>query len=325
MGAAIVGNGSFINFPFPISGQTHGFFRLKFPGVLSAVFDPGTGMLSITGDAIDNSITVSRDGAGNLRINNGTVMISGGTPTIGNTTVIKIFGGEGNDTLALDETNGPLPAANLFGEGGNDTLIGGSGADMLDGGSGNDMLFGKGGADILHGGDGDDTLIGGTGDDQVFGDNDNDRIIWNPGDGNDINEGGSGNDTVEVNGGNVAEVFTTTANGTRVRFDRISPAPFFLDINACEFLVLNCNGGNDQFSATGNLAPLIQITVDGGAGDDMLSGSNGNDMLIGGDDNDTITADRAATRSSAAMGTTPSYGTRATAATRSKARAGMIR
>ena len=254
MGSAIIGNGSFINFPFPIAGQNRGFFRLKFPGILSAVFDPGTGMLSITGDAIDNSITVSRDAAGNLRINNGTIMISGGNPTIANTTVIKIFGGEGNDTLALDETNGPLPAANLFGEGGNDTLIGGSGADMLDGGPGNDMLFGKGGADILHGGDGDDTLVGGTGDDQVFGDADNDRLIWNPGDGNDINEGGTGNDTVEVNGDNVAEVFTTTANGTRVRFDRISPAPFFLDINACEFLVLNCNGGNDQFSATGNLA-----------------------------------------------------------------------
>ncbi len=246
-------------------------------------------MLTIVGDALDNTIVVSRDAAGNLRINNGTIFISGGVATVANTTVIKIFGGQGNDTLALDETNGALPAANLFGEGGNDTLIGGSGADMLDGGPGNDMLFGKGGADILHGGDGDDTLTGGTGDDQVFGENDNDRIIWNPGEGNDLNEGGSGIDTVEVNGGNGAEVFTTTANGTRVRFDRVSPAPFFLDINACEFLVVNMNGGNDQFSASGNLAPLIQITVDGGAGDDTLTGSNGSDTLIGGDDNDTIT------------------------------------
>ena len=30
-------------------------------------------------------------------------------------------------------------------------------------------------------------------------------------------------------------------------------------------LVLNANGGDDSFSATGNLAALIQITVDGGA------------------------------------------------------------
>ena len=127
-----------------------------------------------------------------------------------------------------------------------------------------------------------------TGDDQVFGEADNDQLIWNPGDGTDLNEGGSDIDTVEVNGGNGAETFTTTANGTRVRFDRISPAPFFLDIGTCENLVLNANGGNDSFTATGNLATLIQITVDGGAGDDTLLGSNGADVLMGGDDNDFI-------------------------------------
>ena len=51
-------------------------------------------------------------------------------------------------------------------------------------------------------------------------------MIWNPGDDTDLNEGGDGIDTVEVNGGNGAEKFTVTANGTRVRFDRINPAPF---------------------------------------------------------------------------------------------------
>ena len=51
-------------------------------------------------------------------------------------------------------------------------------------------------------------------------------MIWNPGEGTDVNEGGAGNDTVEVNGGNGAENFTVTANGTRVRFDRTDPAPF---------------------------------------------------------------------------------------------------
>ena len=50
-------------------------------------------------------------------------------------------------------------------------------------------------------------------------------MIWNPGEGTDLNEGGAGTDTVEVNGGNGAETFTVTANGTRVRFDRVSPGP----------------------------------------------------------------------------------------------------
>src|SRR4030095_3258798 len=123
-------------------------------------------------------------------------------------------------------------------------------------------------------------------DDQVFGEAGNDRMIWNPGDDTDLNEGGDGIDTTEVNGGNGDETFTVTANGTRVRFDRIVPAPFSIDIGTSENLVLNANGGNDAFSATGNLATLIKITVDGGTGNDTLLGSNGNDTLHGGDGND---------------------------------------
>ncbi len=63
-----------------------------------------------------------------------------------------------------------------------------------------------------------------------------------PGDDTDLNEGGAGTDTTEVNGGGGAEQFTTTANGTRVRFDRLNPAPFSIDIGTSENLVLNANG-----------------------------------------------------------------------------------
>jgi Ca2+-binding RTX toxin-like protein len=73
-----------------------------------------------------------------------------------------------------------------------------------------------------------------------------------------------------------------------VRFDRVSPAPFFLDIGTTENLVLNMNGGDDTFSATGNLAALIKLTIDGGAGNDTILGGNGNDTLLGGDGNDFI-------------------------------------
>ncbi len=113
-------------------------------------------------------------------------------------------------------------------------------------------------------------------------------MIWNPGDDTDLNEGGDGVDTTEVNGGNGAEQFTATANGARVRFDRVDPAPFAVDMGTTEKLVLNANGGDDRFSATGNLAALVAITVDGGAGNDTLLGSNGIDALLGGDGNDFI-------------------------------------
>ena len=180
-------------------------------------------MLTVFGDTLDNTITVSRNAAGNILINGGAVAIQGGTATVANTSLIQVFGQGGNDTITLNEANGALPRANLFGGDGNDTLTGGSGDDQLFGKAGNDTLLGKGGNDLLFGGGGNDTLTGGDGDDQVFGESGNDRMIWNPGDDTDLNEGGDGTDTVEVNGGNGAEVFTVTANGTRVRFDRLDP------------------------------------------------------------------------------------------------------
>ena len=257
------------------------------PAVVAS-FSAGTGILTVFGDSLDNNIEISRNGAGRLLVNDGAVQIRGGTATVANTTLIQVFGQNGNDTITLDEGKGALPRANLFGGTGNDTLTGGSGDDMLFGQSGNDTLFGKGGIDFLFGGSENDVLTGGDGGDLVFGESGNDRMVWNPGDDTDLNEGGSGVDVVEVNGGAGAEMFTLTANGTRVRFDRLDPAPFSIDIGTSESFVLNMNGGNDSFSATGNLAALISVTVDGGAGNDTILGSNGVDLLIGGDGDDFI-------------------------------------
>jgi Ca2+-binding RTX toxin-like protein len=255
---------------------------------VTGVFTPGSGTLSVFGDALNNTIDVSRNAAGQLLVNGGAVPVQGGSATVANTALIQVFGQGGNDVITLDQANGALPRANLFGGAGNDTLTGGAGNDMLFGQSGNDTLRGQGGADSLFGGTEDDVLIGGDANDQMFGESGNDRFIWNPGDDTDLIEGGAGIDTVEVNGGGGAEIFTVTANGTRVRFDRLDPAPFSLDIGTSEKLELKMNGGDDSFSATGNLAALIQITVDGGAGNDTILGSNGADLLIGGNGNDFI-------------------------------------
>ncbi len=258
----------------------------------TATFIPSARVLTVIGDAGKNPVRLSRNAAGQILVNGGAVSVFGGIPTVDNTSLMQVFGQGGDDMLVLDESNGPLPAANLFGGDGNDTLIGGSGADELFGQAGNDTLEGKGGNDLLFGGAGNDTLIGGAGDDQVFGEAGNDTMIWNPGDGTDLFEGGDGTDTAVVNGGNGAETFTLTANGTRVRFDRISPAPFTLDIGTTENLVLNMNGGDDVFTAGNGLAGLINLTVDGGAGNDQITGGDGNDTLLGGDGNDLIIGGR---------------------------------
>ena len=258
----------------------------------TSTFSPATGQLTVFGDSLGNSIVTSRDAAGRILVNGGAVTTVGGTPTVANTSLIDIFGQGGDDTLSVDEANGAMPAVNIFGGDGNDTITGGSGNDLLFGQAGNDTILGKGGNDFLFGGDGNDTLTGGAGDDQVFGEAGNDRMIWNPGDGTDLFEGGDGVDTAEVNGGNGAEVFTLTANGTRVRFDRTNPAPFSLDIGTTENFVLNMNGGDDTFTAGNGLASLINVTVDGGTGNDTITGGDGNDTLLGGDGNDLITGGR---------------------------------
>src|SRR3954468_7123382 len=259
---------------------------------ITATFLPASSLLSVFGDSLDNTVTASRDAAGTVLVNGGAVAVTGGTPTVANTSLIQIFGQGGDDALALNEANGALPAANLFGGAGNDVLTGGSGNDQLFGQGDNDTLLGKGGADFLFGGDGNDVLTGGDGDDQVFGEAGNDRMIWNPGDDTDLFEGGADIDTAEVNGGNGSETFTLTANGARVRFDRVAPAPFSLDIGTTENLVLNMNGGDDTFTAGNGLASLIRVTVDGGAGNDTITGGDGDDLLFGGDGNDLITGGR---------------------------------
>jgi Ca2+-binding RTX toxin-like protein len=259
---------------------------------VTSKFNAGLDELDISGDAQNNSITASRTAAGTILINGGAIATSGGTPTVANTNLIQAFGQDGNDSVTLNEANGALPAAKLFGGNGNDTLTGGSGNDTLLGDAGNDTLFGKSGNDTLFGGSGNDTLTGGSGNDTVFGEDGNDRIVWNPGDSSDVIEGQAGFDTVEVNGGNGAETLTVTPNGSRVRFDRTAPAPFNLDIGTTESLVVNANGGDDVFTAANGLTSLIQLTVDGGAGNDILIGGDGADLLAGGDGNDVLNGGR---------------------------------
>jgi Ca2+-binding RTX toxin-like protein len=269
-----------------ISTLFHGSFFMAISATNSA------GILTLTGDTLDNSITASRDGAGNILVNGGSVPIAGGPATVAGTTLVEAFGQDGNDTIKIDETNGVMPNVNLFGGTGNDALTAGSGSDQLFGQVGNDTLIGGAGNDLLFGGDDNDTLIAGTGTDQLFGEGGDDLMIWNPGGGTDLFEGGAGDDTAQVNGGGGAETFTITANGTRVRFDRTSPAPFSLDIGTTEHLVLHAGAGDDIITASNGLSVLIALTLDGGDGNDTITGGDGADLLIGGTGNDTVNGGR---------------------------------
>ena len=64
-------------------------------------FSPSVGLLSTFGDSLANTISIGRNAAGNLLVNGGAVSILGGTPTVGNTSRLQVFGRRGDDTITL--------------------------------------------------------------------------------------------------------------------------------------------------------------------------------------------------------------------------------
>jgi Ca2+-binding RTX toxin-like protein len=115
----------------------------------------------------------------------------------------------GNDFV---QAPGVTARMNIWGQGGDDSLNGGSGFDMIDGGIGDDVVHGNGGDDTIYGRAGDDTLFGDDGDDYLDGGTGNDHINGGAGndhevgyladdvlhgnDGNDLLEAGAGDDTL---------------------------------------------------------------------------------------------------------------------------------
>jgi len=254
-----------------------------------ASFSPAWGSLVALGDAFDNPIELTRNAAGQLFINGGSVTIFGGTPTVTNTRYVQLIGQAGNDVLSVNESSGALPPVTLIGGDGDDTLTGGSGSDTLRGDNGNDTLFGRLGADILRGGAGNDTLNGGDGNDRLFGEDGNDTFVWNPGDDNDVIEGGAGSDTLLFNGANVGENIGISANGGRVLFTR-DVANVTIDLNDTEIIRYNALGGADTI-VVNNLAGTdatqidINLGASGGGGDGaadtvIVNGTASDDVIV---------------------------------------------
>ena len=213
------------------------------------------GLLSVTDGNGDDAITVNRDAAGQILINGGAISAQGDQPTLTNTTQIDVFGGNGNDTISLDNIAPPtgqaLPPATLFG---------GNGNDMLTGGGGNDMLFG---------GNGDDTVIGGKGSDTAFLGNGNDTFIWNPGDGNDIVDGGRGFDTLDFRGKNGGETITISGNGSGgATFLRTGGTIDLTSVERIQFEATNQGQFADNITIndlTGTDVKQVAIDLGGGA------------------------------------------------------------
>jgi Ca2+-binding RTX toxin-like protein len=108
----------------------------------------------------------------------------------------------------------------------------------------------------------------------------NDKLNLDPGAGSDriTVEGTSGNDTIGVAASAVAPHIAVSGG----------PGGLPIDVVNAEALAIESLAGNDTLSAGLGLAALTQLTLDGGAGNDAITGGDGSDTLRGGSENDAI-------------------------------------
>lgn len=269
----------------------------------------GSGADTITGDSLGN---VLRGDAGA-----DTIYGAAGSDTLyGDTGQDRIYGGAdgdlafgGNDADVIvgddgsDTLFGDAGTDTLYGDAGDDALDGGTEADSLFGGAGSDTLYGGDGSDSLRGGDNDDLLYGGLGADSLSGDAGNDFLVGD--DGNDNLNGGSGDDTLR--GGLGADVLNGSSGLDIVDYSD-SNAAVLVNLSTGTFsgghATGDSGGGVDGiigsvFNDTligfdgSSTSPLDTYTnvIDGGAGNDSISGLGSNDTLYGGADDDTVSGD----------------------------------
>lgn len=209
-----------------------------------------------------------------------------------------IDGGDGNDTIDGGQALSPGTADTLIGGEGDDDITasaGGFEGDLLYGGTGNDTL--RGPSATLYGEDGDDLLIGGPGwghhasGNALYGGTGNDTLqgggYLNGGDGNDLMdtrygtsvEAGLGNDTLTGSG----------AAGWVSYFIDMGEGDDLVDVMGTNNLLsIEGGAGHDQLTGYGNNG----LQIDGGAGDDTIRGTTGPGspayLLQGGDGNDEL-------------------------------------
>jgi Ca2+-binding RTX toxin-like protein len=188
-------------------------------------------------------------------------------------------GGEGDDSL-VGSGNSDL----MSGGAGNDTLVGNSGDDTLLGGTGHDSLVGNLGADSMQGGDGNDRLEGVSGSD--YWEQDWDWVNDQPLPGGDTLDGGLGNDAYYVgrndvisDAGGIDTVYTAVDNYTLgAGLENLTylwpPGSdgegFHIDFSG--------NDLDNEISIRG-LYVNSSTVLDGGRGNDTLSGSGGEDVF----------------------------------------------
>jgi Ca2+-binding RTX toxin-like protein len=215
---------------------------------------------------------------------------------LANSTVIGLSAITGVETISA----GSFTGVTIAGSANNDTLdfsgVTLTAITLIDGGAGNDTIIGNVAVNTIQGSGGDDTINAGDGND----------IIQYTGTANgfDAVDGGAGTgDTISalanstvIGLSSITGVETITAGAFTGVYIAGSGNADTLNFSAVTLTAITrVEGGAGNDIITGNTAVntlwggLGNDTIDGGSGNDIILGDEGDDILIGGAGNDTIT------------------------------------
>ncbi|MBB4766161.1 calcium-binding protein [Amorphoplanes digitatis] len=201
-------------------------------------------------------------------------------------TRVRVYLGAKNDSV-VNKADLPMTAA---GGDGTDKITGGARADLLSGGTGKDQIWGGGGNDALDGGDGADRVHGGAGNDSLHGHYGNDFLY---GDAGDDNISGDEDNDKEYGGTGSDHFFQNPIPYGKTGADRVSGGggvDYVTYQGRSKAITADLDGATGDDGEAGEHDTLLADLegVEGGNGNDRLTGHSGHDSLAGGPGNDTL-------------------------------------
>jgi len=106
-------------------------------------------------------------------------------------------------------------------------------------------------------------------------------------------DGGDGMDTVIIKGSSAGDQMSLVNNGSQILAlvrDGVVEGNF--SVNNVESILLQGQGGDDTLTASNGFPTGTTLTIDGGAGNDHITGGDQADILIGGAGNDLVAGGR---------------------------------